>query len=108
MPRPEKPKPGKAGAPPMRRVHVTFKGRVQGVGFRFTAENVALETGVKGWVRNLPNGDVELMAEGTEDALRLTLERIRASSVGRHIQKAETEWQEFRNEYKDFRVEFVY
>jgi acylphosphatase len=108
MPRSERPPSGKKGAAAMRRVHVVFKGRVQGVGFRFTAERIALETGVKGWVRNLPNGDVELTAEGAEEALRKTLEGIRQSSVGRHIQKAETEWQEFRNEYKDFRIEFVY
>jgi acylphosphatase len=46
---------------------VIFKGRVQGVGFRYTARDMARELGVSGWVKNLPDGSVQLMAEG-EDA----------------------------------------
>jgi len=53
------------------------RGRVQGVGFRFFAERAAREAGVLGWVRNRPDGSVETFVEGTEDAVRLYLERIR-------------------------------
>src|SRR3989344_3916609 len=88
----------------MKRLHLVFKGRVQGVGFRFTAERIALELGVKGWVRNLPNGDVEILAEGKEKALADTLERIKTSEIGRHITKTVMDWQEYRNEFRDFRV----
>ena len=48
---------------------IYFTGRVQGVGFRFTAESVATRFAVTGYVRNLPDGRVELVAEGTRDEL---------------------------------------
>jgi acylphosphatase len=44
--------------------HVTYSGRVQGVGFRYTAQNLAEDYAVNGFVRNLPSGLVELVAEG--------------------------------------------
>ena len=58
-----------------RRVRVS--GRVQGVGFRFFAERAAREAGVRGWVRNLPDGSVESAVEGDEAAVARYLERLR-------------------------------
>lgn len=43
-------------------VHIVVTGRVQGVGFRFFAESVARRLGAAGWVRNLPGGEVEILA----------------------------------------------
>ncbi|MGH9368485.1 MAG: acylphosphatase [Thermoanaerobaculia bacterium] len=57
--------------------HIVVAGRVQGVGFRFFAERTALELGVPGWVRNLPDGAVESVAEGEEAAVASYLERLR-------------------------------
>jgi acylphosphatase len=48
----------------MRRVRATVTGRVQGVGFRASTVDAALERGLTGWVRNLPDGAVELEAQG--------------------------------------------
>lgn len=53
-------------------------GSVQGVGFRFFAERAAREFGVRGWVRNLPDGSVETVAEGEEDAVSRYLARLKA------------------------------
>ena len=52
----------------MRRRYLV-EGEVQGVGFRYFAVRRALRIGVSGWVRNLPDGRVEALAEGTEEAL---------------------------------------
>jgi acylphosphatase len=43
-------------------LHIVVKGRVQGVGFRFFVESVAQRLGLRGWVRNLPGGEVEILA----------------------------------------------
>ena len=53
------------------------RGRVQGVGFRFFAERAARELCVKGWVRNLPDGSVETVAEGEDEAVARYVERVR-------------------------------
>lgn len=58
-----------------RRLRVT--GRVQGVGFRFFALRAAEESGIRGWVRNLPDGSVESVAEGDEGAVGLYVQRLR-------------------------------
>ncbi len=92
----------------MKRLRVIYQGRVQGVGFRFTAEAIALGLHLTGWVKNLPNGDVELLGEGPKDSLNRLMDKIRASALGKYIQKEKVSWEAFRNEFSDFRVEFVY
>ncbi|MBO9681839.1 MAG: acylphosphatase [Flavisolibacter sp.] len=51
-------------------VHLIIKGRVQGVFFRATAKDVADEIGVRGWVKNTEEGDVEIVASGTDEQLQ--------------------------------------
>ena len=51
------------------RRHIIFYGYVQGVGFRWRASSSARRLGISGWVRNLPDGSVEMEAEGTEKAI---------------------------------------
>jgi acylphosphatase len=69
---------------------VFYSGRVQGVGFRYTVKRIAGGFEVTGWVRNLPDGRVELQAM-SEDADELTafLQDIRDSSLGGNIKSAE-------------------
>lgn len=53
----------------MKRLHFLVSGRVQGVGFRYHARKEAQALSIAGWVRNLPDGRVELMIQGEESAL---------------------------------------
>lgn len=55
--------------PSLKRVRVFVEGRVQGVGFRYGAHREAARLGVTGWARNLPDGRVEAVYEGEQDAV---------------------------------------
>ena len=61
----------------MERMHLLIEGRVQGVWFRASTRQVGDEIGVVGWVRNLPDGRVEVLAEGTSEQLDRLLEFCR-------------------------------
>ncbi len=91
--------------PMEKRIHVFFSGRVQGVGFRFTAVQIAQELGVCGWVRNMHDSRVEVVAEAREDALKDFLSRIE-SRFSRYIQYADVTWLDATQEYSDFGVKF--
>lgn len=55
---------------------VVYRGRVQGVGFRYTTRSIARRFPVAGWVKNLPDGGVELVVEGADDSVRTFLEAV--------------------------------
>lgn len=66
-----------------------FAGRVQGVGFRYSTKNLAKGFDVLGWVKNLPDGRVELQIMGDEEELNDFIEELRDSPLGHHIQEQE-------------------
>ena len=53
----------------MEKKHIRVYGQVQGVGFRYHAYTMASQLGIRGWVRNLGDGSVEIQAEGSVDAM---------------------------------------
>jgi acylphosphatase len=88
------------------RAHVFYSGRVQGVGFRYTAEKLAMDLGLVGWVKNLPDNRVELVCEGPKRKIELLLKRIQESGLGPYIQKTNCAWEKPSHQFKDFGVEF--
>jgi acylphosphatase len=60
-------------------------GRVQGVGFRFFIEEAARREGVSGWVRNLPDGRVEVLVEGDEEAVTRVEHKVRRGPAGARV-----------------------
>jgi len=60
----------------MKRLHIYFSGRVQGVGFRYTTRQLARGLDLRGWVRNLPDGRVEMLAEGPEADINALLDGL--------------------------------
>ena len=83
-----------------------YSGDVQGVGFRITAEETAKGFGVVGWVRNIRDGRVELMAEAEEEVLTKFLDEIRQGPMRRFIQQAEVSWSDELDDFEDFEIRY--
>jgi len=83
---------------------VFYSGRVQGVGFRYTVKSLTPGFEVTGAVRNLPDGRVELIAEGTREELDAFREAIRESAVKHHIQREEEQWCEAAGNFRGFEI----
>jgi acylphosphatase len=80
-------------------------GRVQGVGFRYSAVREAQRLRVNGWVRNASNGDVEVWAEGAPEKLAAFLEWLRRGPQFSRIEAVDTEKKDCKG-YCDFNVEY--
>jgi acylphosphatase len=80
-----------------------FSGRVQGVGFRYTTENFARNFNVRGYVRNLPDGRVELVMEGPDDQLDGLLEALQQRMQG-FISTTKVQSSPATGEFRDFSI----
>ncbi len=89
-----------------KQLYALFSGRVQGVGFRFTVCRIAEKYSVTGFVRNLSNGDVELVAEGPETDLSGFIYDIRNSQLKRYIVQDRVTWTTATGEFDRFGVSF--
>ena len=87
-----------------KRVTVFYAGRVQGVGFRYTTREIACGYDLTGYVRNLTDGRVELVAEGAEDEVTAFLEAVRESQLGSHIRTADANWSVVTEEFRGFEI----
>ena len=85
------------------RAHVFVSGRVQGVYFRATTRDTAEEQGVDGWVRNLQDGRVEAVFEGSEDAVESMVEFCHEGSPMAEVEDVEVEYEAPQGE-EGFRI----
>jgi acylphosphatase len=87
----------------MKTLKITISGSVQGISFRNFVKDHADRLGVKGFVRNLDNGDVEVVAEGKDENVNELLRECREGPI--HAQVKETEAREIKHEgFKDFKI----
>ncbi|NBR84157.1 MAG: acylphosphatase [Verrucomicrobia bacterium] len=86
------------------RVQISYTGRVQGVGFRYTVKQVAAGYELTGTVRNLPDGRVELVAEGARAELEAFRQGIRDAGLDGFIRHEDVQWAEARSEFRSFEI----
>jgi acylphosphatase len=88
------------------RAHIFISGLVQGVFFRAHAQNKAQELGLKGWIKNLPDGRVESVFEGRRDKVQAMIEWARRGSPRAQVDGLEIEWEESKEEFENFEVKY--
>jgi acylphosphatase len=86
------------------RAHVFVSGQVQGVFFRQSTREKAQISEVTGWVRNLPDGRVEAVFEGEQDAVKLLIDYCRKGPFGAMITDVDVKFEKFAGEFKNFRI----
>ncbi len=90
----------------MRRVHLSISGRVQGVCFRAEACDEAQRLDVKGWVRNLSDGSVEIVAEGEDRDIKEFIKYCHKGPPGAFVRDVKISEEDFKNEFEDFDIAY--
>ncbi|MEN9980113.1 MAG: acylphosphatase [candidate division WOR-3 bacterium] len=81
-------------------------GRVQGVFFRMFVLKEARTLGLTGRVRNLPDGRVEVNAEGEREKLEKLVAKLHQGPPGAIVENVKLEWGEYLHEYDDFQIDY--
>jgi|UniRef100_A0A7C3SHZ0 acylphosphatase len=86
------------------RARVLISGRVQGVFYRAHTRDQARARGLKGWVRNLPDGRVAALFEGKRAAIEDMINWCRLGPPYAAVDEVQVEWQPYQGEFEDFRI----
>jgi len=87
-------------------LHAIIHGRVQGVFFRDFIDTRANRLGITGYVRNLPDGSVEVQAEGERERIEELIDCLRAGSPAAGVEKVVTAWSEYTGDYSSFNIRY--
>jgi acylphosphatase len=90
--------------PDLARLRMLVQGRVQGVFFRHSAAEEARSLGLRGWVKNLPGGHVEIIAEGPRRELRIFAAWAHQGPRMARVDSVEEEWSDYRGEEGAFTI----
>lgn len=85
---------------------ILVKGRVQGIGFRFYTVRLADSLGLRGYVRNLDTGDVEIEVEGNKQIIQDFIDNLREGRMKNYIADLEVQWNIYQNKYDSFDITF--
>jgi len=89
---------------PKVRIHAFVSGIVQGINFRSNTRRVAQSLGVTGWVKNLPNGRVEVVAEGEEEKIEGLVNFLKRGPFLARIDKLELVREGYKGEFQNFDI----
>lgn len=87
-------------------VQAVISGRVQGVFFRSFVGKCAQELGLGGYVRNLPGGEVEVLAEGDREQLEKLVGYLKTGPPGAVVKEAAVTWSGFSGRYSGFSIRY--
>ena len=88
------------------RAHVFVSGWVQGVFFRSEMRHEAERLGLKGWVRNLPDGRVEAVFEGEEESVKRLVDFCGHGPLGARVKGTNVVWESYTGEFKGFKIRY--
>ena len=88
------------------RAHVFVSGRVQGVFFRSQTKHNADRHGVKGWVRNLPDGRLEAVFEGEEEAVQALVDFCKQGPSGARVTNMDLTWEDYTGKLDRFQIKY--
>ncbi len=90
-----------------KRVHLFISGRVQGVCFRAYTEDEGKRLNLTGWVRNRPDGRVEIVAEGKEEMLERLISWSHRGSPYSSVDDVEVNWENYQDEFNQFTINWT-
>jgi acylphosphatase len=88
----------------LKQVHMNVRGRVQGVYFRASTQREAKRLGLTGWVKNRPDGSVEICAEGEEEGLKELIAWAQKGPTSARVERVDVRWRGYGGDFHDFRI----
>jgi len=86
------------------RAHLSISGRVQGVAFRYYAQDIAQSLEIKGWVRNCWDGKVEIVMEGEEEKVKELIDWCYQGPGSAIVEKVDIKWEKYGGEFNSFSI----
>jgi len=87
-------------------IHLFITGQVQGVFFRSQAKQKARSLGITGWIKNLPNGQIEAVAQGDQNKIKQFIDWCEQGPQLAQVEKVEIKTEQYQSEYQDFEVRY--
>lgn len=88
----------------LKQLQLVVRGRVQGVFFRASTQREARRLGLSGWVKNRPDGTMEVLVEGEETAIRELYSWAQKGPSAARVERVDARWRSFTGEFPDFRI----
>lgn len=88
------------------RIHLLISGRVQGVFFRANTKQKAQKLGLMGWVKNTPDGKVEAVAEGEQEAIQRLIEWAKQGPAVAEVEQVDIDWKDYKGKFDSFEIRY--